>query len=211
MKVGPMAVKAAPLGLAWLLGACVSAYQPPTLAEPHAVVKLRRTYDTIAGTRLRESLLIDDHPAHAAEVPSGLASTPRIDSSLVHPTPATFGMASSFYHQEMRLIQETYYVQEPYSTYESYNCGSGSSYRTCSRSATHYRSVTRYRTVMRRVDVVDAACQASRRFAPAVGHVYLLQYSFQEHGACSLSCFEQVPNDDGTFRNLTCPVTPPAK
>jgi len=211
MNASHLAAKAALLGLAGLLGACIREYQPPTLAEPHAVIKIRRTYDTIAGARLREMLVVDDHRAFAADVPAALASAPRIDSSLVHPAPATFGMASSFYHQEMRTVRESYYEQEPYSSYESYNCGSGTSYRSCSRSVTHYRSVTRYRTVTKLVDVVDAQCQAQRRFAPAVGRVYLLQYSFQEHGACSLSCFEQAPNSDGTFQNLICPVAPPEK
>jgi len=211
MSARNIARTAVPLALAWLLGACIPQYHPPTLSEPHAVIKVRRTYDTIAGTRLRESLLVDDHRAFAAEVPSGLASAPRIDSSLVHPVPATFGMASSFFHQEMRTVQESYFVQEPYSSYESYNCGTGTSYRSCSRSVTHYRSVTRHRWVTKMVDVVDAECQAGQRFAPAADRVYLLQYSFQEHRACSLSCFEQVPNSDGTFRNLACPVAPAPK
>jgi hypothetical protein len=75
----------------------------------------------------------------------------------------------------------------------------------------HYRSITRYRWVTRTVEVVDAECQALQRFAPAPDRVYLLQYSFQERAACSLSCSEQVPNSDGTFQNLTCPVAPPVK
>jgi hypothetical protein len=209
-----MAAKAALLALVGLLGACISEYRPPKLAEPHAVLKIRRTYDTSAGVWLREFLLLDDHLAFAAEVPAGLASAPRIDSSLIHPMPASFDMSSSFFHQEMRTVQESYWVQEPYSKYESYDCSSGHGtkavHRTCSRNATHYRTVTRHRWVSKRVNVVDAECQAQNRFAPAAGRVYLLQYSYQEHGACTLSCFEQVPNSDGTFRNLNCPIAPPA-
>jgi hypothetical protein len=211
MKAVNRVAKAALLVLASCLGACMREYRPPTLTEPHALLKLRRTYDNIAGAQLRELLLVDGHRAFAADVPAALASTPRIDSSLVHPTPATFAMTGSFYHREMRTVQEPYYVQEPYSSYESYSCGTGTSYRSCSRSVTHYRSVTRYRMVTKMVDVVDAECRAQRRFSPAAGRVYLLQYSFQEHGACSLSCFEQAPNADGTFQNLICPVAPPEK
>src|SRR6478752_73387 len=118
MKATSMAAKAALLTLAGLLGACVPEYHPPTLAEPHAVIKIRRTYDTSAGTNLRELLLVDDHRAFAAEASARLASAPRIDASLVHPMPATFTMASSFFHHETRTLQETYYVQESYYTTE---------------------------------------------------------------------------------------------
>jgi hypothetical protein len=201
------------LALACQLGACIPAYHPPTLSEPHALLKVRRTYDTLAGTHLRESLLVDGHDALQANVAASLASAPRIDSTLVHPTPATFAMTGSFFHSEYRPVQEQYYEQEPYSTYESYDCSSGygtnAVHRTCSRNVTQYRSVTRYRTVYRWVEVVDAQCRAERRFAPAVGRVYLLQYSFQENLACALSCFEQLPESDGTFRNLPCPAAPP--
>jgi len=90
--------KAAPtalLSLVCLLGACIPEYRAPTLGEPHAVVKVRRTYDTIGGTKLYELLLVDDHGALSAEVPSELASAPRIDPILVHPIPARFTPAAS--------------------------------------------------------------------------------------------------------------------
>ena len=213
MKSAKLAATASVLSLTGSLGACIPAYRPPTLAEPHAVIKVRRTYDTISGTGLRESLMVDDHRALLAEVASGLARAPRIDSSLVHPTPATFALASSFFHHESRTVQEPYYEQQPYTEYESYDCSSGygtnAVHRTCSRNVTQYRSVTRYRTVHRWVEVFDAQCHAENRFSPAAGRVYLMQYTFQENAACSLSCFEQIPNSDGTFRNLPCPPAPP--
>jgi hypothetical protein len=65
--------------------------------------------------------------------------------------------------------------------------------------------------VQKWVDVIDASCKADQRFTPAVDRVYLLQYSFQENRACSLSCFEQAPNGDGTFKNAPCPPAPPPK
>lgn len=195
-----------------LFGACIPEYHPPTLAEPHATLKIRRTYDTQAGSTLRELLLVDGHSVLHADVPASLASAPRIDVSLVHPTPATFAMSSRFFHQELRYVDETYYEQEPYSDFESYDCSSGfgtnAVHRSCSRSVTHYRSVPRFRRVSKLVDISDGECQASKRFSPAVNRVYLMQYSFQEHAACSLSCFEQTPNDDGTFSNAPCPGAP---
>jgi hypothetical protein len=195
-----------------LLGACIPEYHPPTLAEPHATLKIRRTYDTQAGSTLRELLLVDEHSVLRGDVPASLASAPRIDVSLVHPTPATFVMASRFFHQELRNVEETYYDQESYSDFESYDCSSGfgtnAVHRSCSRSVTRYRSVPRHRWVSKLVEVSDGECRASKRFSPAADRVYLMQYSFQEQGACSLSCFEQSPNSDGTFSNAPCPAAP---
>jgi len=208
-------IRALPLLALTTLGACIPAYRPPTQSEPHAVLKIRRTYDMQPGTGLKESVLVDDHLLLDNQVPAVLAREPRIDSSLVHPTPATFAQSSQFFHTETRLVDETYYEQEPYTDLESYSCGSGygtnAVYRTCTRSVTRYRSVSRHRQVYKRVEVTDAACSALLRFAPAVDRVYLLQYSFQEHQACSLSCFEQAPNPDGTFSNSPCPPAPAVK
>lgn len=204
---------AAALGTASLAAACIPQYHPPTLAEPHATLKVRRTYDTAGGTTLRERLLVDDHLLFQGDVPVQLAQVPRIDASLVHPVPATFVMSSSFFHAEARQVMETYYVQESYSGTESYSCNSGSganvSYRTCTRSVTRYRSVPRTRWVTKIVEVPDGACQAQSRFAPLPKRVYLLQYSYQEPSACSLSCFEQLPNADGSFHTQACPPAPP--
>jgi hypothetical protein len=195
--------------MATLGAACVPEYRPPTLSEPHALIKIRRTYDTAGGVKLRELLLVDDHSALRDEVPAQLAGSPRIDVTLVHPIPATFVMKSRFFHLESRLVDETYYEQESYQDTESYSCGSGTSYQSCTRSVTRYRSVPRHRMVTKLVEVTNAECEAQRRFAPATDKVYLLQYSFQENRACSMSCFEQVPNSDGSFQNLPCPAAPP--
>jgi hypothetical protein len=194
-----------------LLGACVPEYHPPTLAEPHALVKVRRTYDTTSGVTLLEQLLVDGHDALHTSTPIGLAREARVDSSLVFPAPATFVMSSAFTHEEMRMVTETYYEQESHMESESYSCGTGTSYQSCTRMVTRYRSVPRTRTVMKSVTVTDSECRAANRFAPAVDRVYLLQFNFQENGACALSCFEQVPNSDGTFTNSQCPAAPPEK
>lgn len=49
------------------------------------------------------------------------------------------------------------------------------------------------------------------RFAPAVGHVYLVQYTYFDNGACSLSCFEQVATSAGGFAHHPCPAAPLAQ
>jgi len=104
------------------------------------------------------------------------------------------------------MVHEPYTEQVPHQEMESYNCGTGGSYRTCTRSVTRYRSETKYRWVNRVVEVPDGDCASSLTFAPAVGHVYLLEYTYRDHRACALSCFEQSPMPDGTFRNQLCPV-----
>ncbi len=194
------------------LGACIPEYHPPTLAEPHATLKIRRTYDTQAGSLLHEMLLVDDHALLNQQLTATQASAPLIDASLVYPVPATFVMSNDFFHRELRSVDETYYEQEMYFDNESYDCSSGfgtsAVHSTCSRMVTRYRPVTRYRQVMKLVDVIDATCRAARRFAPAANRVYLLQYNYQEHGACSLACFEQAPNADGTFTSSRCPAAP---
>ena len=211
--VSAMSTRLLSLPALFALGACIPAYHPPTLADPHATVKVRRTYDTQAGASLREALLVDGHLALRNDAPARLAIAPLIDASLVHPIPATFVMSSRFYHQELRSVYETYYEQEPHYETESYDCsygyGSNAVHSTCTRSVTRDVQVARQRYVTKWVDVTDAECQATTRFSPAKDRVYLLQYSFQEQGACSLSCFEQVPNPDGTFANSTCSAAPP--
>lgn len=203
------------LGALSLLSACIPEYHRPTSADPHATIKLRRTYDSQAGVSLHEALLVDEHVAFQAEVPAGLSREPRIDVSLVHPVPATFAVSSSFYHRELRQVEETYYEQEPHLEYESYDCSSGfgtsAVHRSCTRNVTRYVQVPHRRWVPKWVDVVDAECQALARFRPAKDRVYLLQYNFQEHRACSLSCFEQSSNSDGTFTNASCPSAPPSE
>jgi hypothetical protein len=192
---------------------CVRAYQPPTAGEPHAVLKLRRTYEQGAGVHLREIVDIDRHRAYALTSPASLASTPRMDSILVHPVPATAAVTSKFFHTEWQLVRESYTEQEPYYTTESYDCSTGygtsRSHRTCTRSVTRYRSVTKYRMVNREVEIPDGECNRTLRFAPAVGRVYLLQFTYGGHQACQLSCFEQLPLPGGEFQNVACAVPPP--
>lgn len=205
MKRLPTGVMTAALLLAT---ACVPPYEPPSANQPHAVIKLRRTYDQAGGTHLREAVDVDEHAALREGTHAAVGRAPRTSSILAHPGPATFLVSSNFFHRETRLVTESY--REPHTTYrmQSYNCGSGTSYRTCTRSVSHTEYTTKYRTVTKQVQVSDGSCDSAIRFAPQDQHVYLLQYSYQAPSVCSLACYEQVQGPGGTFKNLPCPAAP---
>ncbi len=186
---------------------CAVPYKPPTRDQPHAVLKLRRTYQTSGGTHMREGLSIDGHEAFGAQDARTAAGAVRSDAILVHPTTAEMRVAAGFFHTEMRTVQESYTVQIPYSTYESYSCGTGRSYQMCSRTVTRYRSETRYRTVVRAVEVSDGSCATSTWLSPALNGTYLLEYEYVHDALCRLACFEQVPTaTPGKFENRRCEI-----
>jgi hypothetical protein len=188
---------------------CAQPYEPPTAAQPHAVIKLRRTYETTAGTHLSEAVDVDENYVLRESSHSAVAKAPLTDSFLAHPIPGAFVVHSNFHHTETHMVSESYQV--PHTTYsmESYSCGTASSYRTCSRSVSHTTYTTHYRTVPRQVQVSDGQCARQIRFAPKADHVYLLQYTYQAPGVCRLSCFEQLQGPNGTFENRRCPKPPP--
>jgi len=191
--------------LVCLAAGCVPSYRPPTYAEPHAILKFRRSYAYSAGISLSEQLLVNGQAAYVHTVPTESAQVPRNDAVLIHPRAARLSATSTFFHNENRLVQESYTVQTPTYSTESYSCGTGKSYQTCTRSVTHYSSETRYRTVTRSVRVTDAECTRERTLAPANQGVYLLELNFQAPGVCRLSCFEQFSQPDGSFDNRPCP------
>ena len=78
------------------------AYRPPTPDEPHAILKVRRTYEQTAGADLSEELTLDGYPAFSTTVGAGAAATARSDAILVHPAPVDLGFRASFSHQESR-------------------------------------------------------------------------------------------------------------
>lgn len=205
------AIGKAALGLTLSLGAfgCIPAYEPPRMEQPHAVIKLRRSYETVAGVRLSEQVLVDRHLALSENEIAQVAKTALTDAFLAHPIPSNFEVSSNFFHYEMRTVQESY--QEPRTEYrmESYSCGFGTSPRTCTRSVSHTTYTTRYRMVTKQVEVSDGSCEQTLRFSPQNGRSYLLQYTYQASGVCSLSCFEQVPRGAGEFENRGCPPAPP--
>jgi hypothetical protein len=194
--------------------ACVPPYKPPTLDQPHAVLKLRRSYDTIAGSTLEEAVDIEEHRALRQSAPSRMAQSARMDALLIHPVPSTVDVNAHFFHIETHLVHESYQVSHTTYDYETYDCSSGfgatRSFRTCSRTVPHTHYETRYRDVWRQVPVTDGVCGSSFRLAPRDGHVYLMQYTYHDQSVCSLSCYEQVPEEGGTFKNLPCVAAPPA-
>ena len=170
--------------------ACIPVYKPPTANDPHAVVKVRRAYEQRPGQTLSESVIINGHQGHSARSAASLAAT-RTDALLVHPGPAEWQVSGTFSHPEQQWVQEQYQEREPYYTTETYNCGFGNQQRTCTRPKTDYRYVTKTRTVFRTVDVTDGTCSAELSHMAEEGSVYLLQFTYQQSGVCTLSCFEQ--------------------
>ncbi len=201
--MGQMAVGPAVL-LLFVLG-CAKPYVPPTVDEPHGIVKLRRTYHLSAGTTLTERASVNEFEVTNRSRSSALDET-RSEAVRVRPGAATWVVGSNFSHPERRSVSEPYTVQTPYTTSESYSCGSGSDYRTCTRSVTRYHSETRYRTVTRTVDVSDGACVAQSQQVVEAGRSYLLQYAYSAPEICSLLCVEQLPRDDGRFDSRPCDV-----
>jgi hypothetical protein len=200
------------IGLACALAGCVPPYRPPTADEPHATLKVRRIYEKVAGTRLDERVEIEGHSAIAQSVQVSMAAAPRTDGLLVHPRPARVALASTFVHQEMRTVQEPYTETEYEYTTESYSCGTYNSFQMCSRMVSRPRQVTKYRWVTKLVDVTDATCSKALVIAPADGHLYLIDYTFQDGGVCAASCAEQVVvGADGSFANRRCPIPTPAQ
>jgi hypothetical protein len=195
--------------------ACVPRYRPPSAEEPHAIVKVRRNYERLAGVSLRETVDIDGHRAYQQVSPAAVGGAPRIDAVLVHPTLATTRISAGFFHTEMRQVHKSYTERVPHYTTETYDCSTGFGTnrvsRTCTRPKTEYRTETKYRWVTEEVEVSDGGCSAAVALAPAVGRVYLVQYTYRDHGVCQASCFEQVPLADGRFQDRPCPVPPPGE
>ncbi len=202
------ATRAFALSLILTTAACVPAYRAPRLDEPHAVLKVRRSYLSKAGTSLHEDLRIDDHRAFEAGVRAGDVDAPRIDALLVHPRPGTFSFSSQFSHVENQFVTESYSVQVPYTVNSYGTCGYGRSSYSCSQTTTHYRTEYRTRQVWKDVVIDDGTCHLRLRFAPSPNGIYLLEYQYLEPRECRLTCFEQRANPDGTFENTPCLVPP---
>lgn len=192
------------LAAANLVVGCVPTYKPPTANEPHAILKLRRTYEKNAGTQLSEVVMIGDSAAYRSVTDSRTAATPRNDAILVHPVPADLAFQTQFSHQYTHMVQEQYNEQVPYQTTEMYNCGTPPHYQSCSRSVTQYRSEAKTRWVNRTDTVVDGRCDVTLRLNPKQGSSYLMQYTYQDNRLCSLSCFEQTTLTDGSLQQNPC-------
>ena len=152
-----------------LVVGCVPTYKPPTANEPHAILKLRRTYEKSAGTQLSEVVMIGDSAAYRSVTDSRTAATPKNDAILVHPVPVDLAFQTQFSHQYTHMVQEQYNEQVPYQSTETYNCGTPPSYQTCTRSVTQYRSESKTRWVNRTDTIVDGRCDVTLRLNPKQG------------------------------------------
>jgi hypothetical protein len=78
--------------------------------------------------------------------------------------------------------------------------------------AAHWRvSATFFHTVPSKfgpITIVDATCKRALDQAARPDGVYLLQYDFYASERCTLACFRQWPQPDGSFRNAACEPAP---
>jgi hypothetical protein len=175
---------------------CVTRYIPPTADEPHVVVKLRRVYNESPGPHLSETVLINGEYA-ALERTAEAAVAPHTEVVLVRPGATAWAFTSTFFHYETRQVQESYTAYEQRTSQESYSCGTSQSPRTCTRMVSRSVPVTKYRWVTKPVPVTDDECRRGFSHRAELGHVYLLQLTYQGSGVCQLTCFEQVEGPTG--------------
>lgn len=197
------------LAVALAATSCVPAvppYQPPTADQPHATLKVRRVYESRAGTTVDEHSLVNGHMALAQVSPMEQVDAPRTDAFLVHPGAITLAIGARFFHSEMQWVNENYTEQKSYTDTEYYPCG----HSTCSRLVTRYRTEYKTRRVMQPVDVTDSTCGRAVDFTPVVGHVYLISFTYQANDVCAVTCLEQTAVPDGTFTSQQCPLLAPA-
>lgn len=170
------------------LASCIPEYRPPLLSEPHAVVKFRLAYHDWSGPKLEQVVLIGKNGVKEIPAPvqggAGVVSRP----VLVRPGPVPWTVRTAFFHTYTTTRTESY------TTSESYPCGK--SY--CSRSVPHTRSVTQT------VRVNDAVCERGVRHLAVQNGIYILQYDFFANQRCSLHCFRQVEQPDGSLGNVAC-------
>jgi hypothetical protein len=189
------------------LASCIVPYTPASPDEPHAVVKIRRVYNDRPGPHLRETVTINGEYA-ALERTAEPEAAAHTQAVLVHPVETHWDFRSTFFHYEMRHVQESYTVYESHMTHQSYSCGTSQSPRTCSRMVSQSRPVTKHRMVTKQVPVTDDSCGGAFVHRPEVDHVYLLQLTYQGSGVCELSCFEQLVGATGMIQQ-PCPGVAP--
>jgi hypothetical protein len=165
--------------------------------EPHALLKLRRVYNLLKGPQLNEQVLLNEHSIRELETKA--TKTPQTDAVRIRPGPAELEIRSSFFRTETRWVQETYteYRRDP--------CGYTRSASGITQTRYCSKSIPRRRLVPRVVQVPLGSCQAKVTLQAVQSMMYLLQYSFNDAGHCSLSCFQQTPTANGGFANQRCP------
>jgi hypothetical protein len=168
----------------------------PSLAEPHATLKVRVVYHDTPGTQLEQQVLINDH---TLPVPEPLTMPGEIARAIpIRLERARLDVRTAFYHQVTVMETRT----------ENYQCGSTS--YSCGTS-TCYRPNTCTRTVTVPVTklIYDATCGQAAGLGPQKDAVYLLQYDYFAHDRCTLACLREWPQPDGSFRNTPCEPPPP--
>lgn len=180
-----------------IVAGCHPPYQAPSLAEPHATVKVRVVYHDTPGTELEQAIHLN---GHTLSVPPPVTLPGEISRAIpVRLESASIDVNTSFSHTITRMESRTEQYQCGVSTYK---CGTS----TCTRTnyCTH--------TVMKPVTVraTDAACERAVGLAPRQDAVYLLQYDYFASGRCTLACLHEWPQPDGSFRNTPCEAPPPS-
>lgn len=180
----------------WLvlgLSGCVHRYTEPAPSEPHALVKFRFLHHQMFRSSLDEILRLDGYDI---AIPPGAPTEPRLRTVRVRPSavPTEYRFAVDYYHTVTTTRMET--------RTESYSCGTGTQPRTCTRTVTQPVTQTQH--------VTDAACEARLAHTPLVGAIYLVQFDFYGHDACSASCFRQLDGAGDAFTLVPCgPGEPP--
>jgi hypothetical protein len=185
LRGGVPAMRPVALTLAALaIAGCHPAYQMPSLAEPHATVKLRIAYHDSPRTQLEQVVLIN---GHQPEVPPPVTLPGEISRAIPIRLEGTrLDVRTAFYH--LITIMQTHT--------QSYSCG------------TNGMMCTRVVTVPVTTRINDATCEQAAGLGPQQDAVYLVQYDFYAHARCTLQCLREWPQPDGTFRNTACEPAP---
>jgi hypothetical protein len=183
-------------GIAFAFGAlgCYAPYRPPSLGEPHATVNVHIAYHSRPGPELGQLVLLNGERVSVPNPPEvGWGQTARVVP--VRPGATIWEVRTGFSHTEN--VPQTQTV----TTTQTVPCGDS----VCTVP------VTETQTVMVSSDVSDGMCGRRLVQAPQADGSYLLQFDFYGPGRCTLACFREWPQPDGTFRNGACEAPPPSQ
>jgi hypothetical protein len=80
------------------LSSCVPEYRPPSLSEPHAVVKVRLAYHDWSGPQIEQVVMLGEYGVKDFPVPVQGGAGVVIRPVLVRPGPAFWTVRTSFFH-----------------------------------------------------------------------------------------------------------------
>jgi hypothetical protein len=174
---------------------CYAPYRPPSLAEPHATVKVHIAYHSRPGPDLGQVVLLNGERVAVPNPPEvGWGQTALVVP--VRPSGTSWQVKAGFSHTETAPQTQTV------TTMQTVACSDPEATGVCSVP------VTETQTVMVSSDVSDGMCARALAQAPQADGVYLLQFDFYGPGRCTLACFRQWPQADGSFRNGPCEAPP---